>query len=62
MPTYDYKCPAGHRFEQFRSISRRNDPATCPECGKPAALIVTAPHLMWHPDSGRVFKEKRRHH
>ncbi len=32
MPTYDYLCPNGHRYEVFQKIS--DDPvAPCPECG-----------------------------
>lgn len=33
MPTYAYHCDScGHDFEQFRSISGRDDPSTCPAC------------------------------
>jgi len=32
MPTYDYECPKGHRFELFQKMS--DEPvAECPECG-----------------------------
>jgi putative FmdB family regulatory protein len=35
MPTYDYECSNGHRFELFQRIS--DEPVTeCPECGAPA--------------------------
>jgi len=32
MPTYEYMCPAGHRFDRFQRMS---DPpeADCPDCG-----------------------------
>ena len=32
MPTYEYRCPQGHEFEEFQRMS---DPpvATCPVCG-----------------------------
>lgn len=34
MPAYDYKCKSCENvFEQFRTISKRNDPSECPECG-----------------------------
>ena len=34
MPAYDYKCKSCENiFEQFRSISKRNDPSECPKCG-----------------------------
>jgi putative FmdB family regulatory protein len=32
MPTYDYECSAGHRFEIFQKMS--DEPVSeCPECG-----------------------------
>lgn len=33
MPTYEYECPCGHRFEAFQNIT---DPPLrkCPACGK----------------------------
>lgn len=40
MPTYDYECPEGHRFERFLKMS--DDPkASCPECGKPAQRLIS---------------------
>jgi putative FmdB family regulatory protein len=40
MPTYDYECPKGHRFEVFQKMS--DDPAaTCPECGGPAKRKIS---------------------
>lgn len=41
MPTYDYRCPAGHQFEVFQRIS---DPpgAPCPECGVDAQRQISA--------------------
>jgi putative FmdB family regulatory protein len=41
MPTYDYRCPKGHRFEVFQKMS---DPpaAKCPQCGKPAERMISA--------------------
>jgi putative FmdB family regulatory protein len=40
MPTYDYRCPQGHRFERFQRMS---DPAAadCPECGEPAERMLS---------------------
>jgi len=39
MPTYEYRCPKGHRFDVFQKMS---DPpvATCPECGKPGERMI----------------------
>lgn len=37
MPTYEYRCPAGHDFEQFfRSISTAAATLPCPTCGAEA--------------------------
>jgi putative FmdB family regulatory protein len=34
MPTYAYRCPTGHKFDQFfRKISDGKPTAICPECG-----------------------------
>jgi len=40
MPTYDYECPQGHRFEVFQKMT---DPPTagCPECGAPAERKIS---------------------
>lgn len=41
MPTYEYRCSEGHRFEAFQKIS--DDPLdTCPECGADARRLVSA--------------------
>lgn len=32
MPTYDYECPNGHRFEVFQKMTDA-PVAECPECG-----------------------------
>ena len=35
MPTYEYRCPAGHDFEQFyRKISDAGAAVACPTCGQ----------------------------
>lgn len=41
MPTYEYRCPAGHLFEVFQRIS---DPAgaSCPTCGADAQRQISA--------------------
>jgi putative FmdB family regulatory protein len=42
MPTYEYRCPAGHEFERFyRKISDAAPGVTCPECGKVAERIMS---------------------
>jgi putative FmdB family regulatory protein len=48
MPTYEYRCPKGHEFEEFQRMS---DPpvAACPECGVEAERLLSA-------GAGLVFK------
>jgi putative FmdB family regulatory protein len=46
MPTYDYACPACGGFDAFRSLSQRNEPAPCPDCGTASPRVfATAPRL-----------------
>jgi putative FmdB family regulatory protein len=49
MPTYEYKCPKGHRFEKTfaRIVSQRH--AKCPVCGKRAERQISG-------GGGLVFK------
>jgi putative FmdB family regulatory protein len=38
MPIYEYRCPNGHLFEVFQSMS--DDPvSTCEECGAPVERV-----------------------
>jgi putative FmdB family regulatory protein len=40
MPTYDYECPKGHRFEVFQKMT--DEPvAACPECGADAKRQIS---------------------
>lgn len=40
MPTYDYECPNGHRFDLFQRMS--DEPVSvCPECGAPAQRRIS---------------------
>lgn len=40
MPTYDYECPKGHRFEVFQKMS--DEPvAECPQCGEAARRMIS---------------------
>lgn len=44
MPTYDYRCPNGHEFDDLRPMALR-ETAEC-ECGEMARqVIVAAPRL-----------------
>lgn len=64
MPTYEYGCECGNKWEEIRAIAALDDPIICPECGLTGwRLWKQAPHVMWFPDQTRSpFKEKRRHH
>lgn len=40
MPTYDYECRKGHRFELFQKMT--DEPvAECPECGAEASRQIS---------------------
>jgi len=48
MPTYDYECENGHRFEAFQSM--KDDPLReCRDCGAPVRRLIG-------PGSGFIFK------
>ena len=50
MPTYEYRCPAGHDFEKFyRKISDAGAEVPCPECGQIGTRRLSA-------GAGLVFK------
>ena len=43
MPTYDYLCPNGHRFEVIHSVTA-DGPTTCPVCHEgPVRKAFSAP-------------------
>ena len=44
MPTYEFRCPAGHDFEKFyRKISDSTEAElACPECGQMATRRMSA--------------------
>lgn len=40
MPTYEYECSDGHRFEVFQKMS--DEPvAACPDCGSEARRVIS---------------------
>jgi putative FmdB family regulatory protein len=50
MPTYEYRCPEGHDFEDFvLKISDAKSELACPSCGKIAGRRMSA-------GSGLLFK------
>jgi putative FmdB family regulatory protein len=48
MPTYDYLCENGHRFEVFQSM-KDEALTTCKECGAPVRRVIG-------PGAGFIFK------
>ena len=48
MPTYEYQCPEGHRFEKFQKMTDKPR-AKCPVCGKSATRKISG-------GAGLVFK------
>ena len=40
MPTYEYECPDGHRFEKFQKMTDKPR-ARCPTCGKLATRKIS---------------------
>ena len=48
MPTYEYRCPAGHTFEKIQKITEKPR-AKCPTCGKMASRQISG-------GTGLVFK------
>src|SRR5882724_5219340 len=49
MPTYEYKCPAGHAFEKFYPTMNSSRRVKCPTCGKMAERQISG-------GTGLVFK------
>jgi putative FmdB family regulatory protein len=51
MPTYEYRCPNGHLFEVFKSISAPA-PEVCPACGTGPVEVVLHPVAVHFKGSG----------
>ena len=49
MPTYEYKCPAGHVFDKFYPTMNAQRRVKCPTCGKQAERQISG-------GAGLVFK------
>jgi len=44
MPLYEYRCMSCRSVTSYmRPAARRNETATCPECGMPARRIFSIP-------------------
>jgi putative FmdB family regulatory protein len=51
VPTYEYRCPDGHAFEIFKSITAPA-PEACPVCGKGPVTVVLHPVAVHFKGSG----------
>ena len=51
MPIYEYRCPQGHTFEQFRRMSDP-PPEACDVCGEGPVEIVLFPVAVHFKGSG----------
>lgn len=46
MPTYDYRCEKGHRYERREPFGSSNT-HPCEKCGVEAARVLTAPAIAF---------------
>ena len=54
MPTYDYECGGCGGFDALRSVSQRDLPAACPDCGTSSPRVLSgAPRLSLMSDGTR---------
>lgn len=51
MPTYEYRCPNGHLFERFQSMSAAA-PEKCDVCGAAPVELVLYPVAVHYKGSG----------
>jgi putative FmdB family regulatory protein len=51
MPTYEYECPEGHRFEKFQKMTDKPR-AKCPTCGKAATRKISGGSALVFKGSG----------
>jgi putative FmdB family regulatory protein len=51
VPTYEYRCPNGHLFDVFKSMSAPA-PEVCPECGEGPVEVVLHPVAVHFKGSG----------
>src|SRR5689334_12328144 len=57
MPTYDYLCPNGHRFEVIHGVTA-DGPTSCPVCGEsPVRKAFSAPSIVFK-GSGWAKKDR----
>jgi putative FmdB family regulatory protein len=51
MPIYEYRCPKGHTFERFQSMSAAA-PEKCDTCGAAPLELVLYPIAIHYKGSG----------
>jgi putative FmdB family regulatory protein len=51
VPTYEYRCPNGHLFERFQSMSA-SAPEKCDVCGAAPVELVLYPVAVHYKGSG----------
>ena len=51
MPIYEYRCPNGHHFERFQSMTAPA-PEACDECGAFPVELVLFPIAIHYKGSG----------
>ncbi len=51
MPIYEYRCPNGHTFERFQSMTAPA-PETCDVCGASPVELVLYPVAIHYKGSG----------
>ena len=53
MPTYEFRCPAGHEFEQFfRTMSSAPTEVACPQCGEKSERRISGGAGLMFKGSG----------
>lgn len=57
MPTYEYKCSAGHQYEMQQPFGSPAE-QPCQKCGKPALRVLFAPPLVFK--GGGFYKTANR--
>ena len=58
MPLYDFHCETCGPFRQFRSISNRDAPMDCEQCGSEAERVLTAPQLNLMSGNNRIAETR----
>ena len=46
MPLYEFRCPDCGIFDEWRSMTDRAHPATCPNCQQSATKILSIPGIQ----------------